>query len=844
MSVKTWGDFEVYFDRPLGRGGMGAVYLGRQISLDRPAAVKLLKKDLTENPEFVTRFHREASLLARLVDAHVVQVFGAGEADGSHFYAMEFVQGEDLAAKVKKGHAFTVDETLQVALSVALALQAAWRHRIIHRDIKPSNIIITEDHQIKVMDFGLAKASDSDLTQSEVIMGTAKYMSPEQATGGTLDIRGDLYSLGVVLYELSTGRPPFTGETPTAIMYQHVHQVPTPPRQLNRKLPADVEVLILRLLSKDPRGRYATPEAVVSAVRGILDGVTPDEKSTLFNETMLVKTPTPAHLEPTVLAPTEPLKSSAKPLVAMLLVALLVGGAGIYYFFVEGRDKASPKPPAATAELPSKPPADLSAPPPEKPKPPAVEVPPVPAASERPLKKGLDAFARRDWTEAIALLEEAERLGAKDVKERILQARANDLIARGDAETDDELAMERYEAARKIAPSEEADRKLARASFRRWSKLAEKREGGDWGQAALEWGRALPFAEEGLKAEIEARRKFCQLYAEGVRARTGEDWKTAYERFRELGKDPRGYSADIDVELKRAKEGVDKLAELARAELKKDFDRALVEGRAAYARAAWAEARSAFARAGEPRFAGHSREPVAGLMKEVDDALAAPPGMVYVPGGTFRMGGGRDVEGPQEGEIRVAAFYLDERETSVAEYRDFLKALEASGGHHAGCPKDEPAGKSHAPSDIDDQKADDAVVNVDWWDAASCAAWKGKRLPRESEWERAASFDPAGRRPYPWGEKWRKEGGRSFLGLSGMGDGAIEWTSDWFQKYAWSGTSNIDFGEKKKVLRGGVLLSQDAERDARTAFRHWNLPSYRSGKVGFRRAKDVADEGK
>src|SRR5687768_4513709 len=108
MAVKTWGDFEVYFDRPLGRGGMGAVYLGRQVSLDRPAAVKLLKKDLTQNPEFVTRFHREASLLARLVDAHVVQVFGAGEADGSHFYAMELVTGEDLAQRVKKGYEFTV----------------------------------------------------------------------------------------------------------------------------------------------------------------------------------------------------------------------------------------------------------------------------------------------------------------------------------------------------------------------------------------------------------------------------------------------------------------------------------------------------------------------------------------------------------------------------------------------------------------------------------------------------------------------------------------------------------------------------------------------------------------
>jgi serine/threonine protein kinase/formylglycine-generating enzyme required for sulfatase activity len=823
MSVKTWGDFEVYFDRPLGRGGMGAVYLGRQISLDRPAAVKLLKKDLTANPEFVTRFHREASLLARLVDAHVVQVFGAGEADGSHYYAMEFVQGEDLAAKLKKGHKFGVDEILQVALSVGLALQAAWRHKIIHRDIKPSNILVTEEQRVKVMDFGLAKASDSDLTQSEVIMGTAKYMSPEQATGAPLDIRGDLYSLGVVLYELATGKPPFVGETPTAIMYQHVHQAPAPPRQFNRQLPVELEALILRLLQKDPQARFATPEALVSAVRGVLDGVTPDERSTLFNETLIATPAGPAPKPATSVVPPPP-RSAAAWLVPLLIV-LLAGGGGAYVFF-----QSQAKPEAPPVVKPPEPPP----PPPKEPEPPPAE-PPKASAWEEPLRKGLDAFARREWGPAIASLEEAERLGAKDVGEKLVRARANDLIARGDEEKDEERAIELYETARKLAPSEEAERKFARASFKRWSKQAELREGGDWGQAAVEWGRALAFAEEGLKPEVEARRKFCQTYAEGVRARSAGDWKTAHERFLELAKDPRSYSAGIDVELKRAKEEVDKLAELAKAELKKDFERALDEGRAACARAAWAEAKAAFARAAEPRYAGFSAEPVAALMKDVEAALAAPSGMIYVPGGVFRMGGGRDVE--EEGDAKVAPFYLDERETTAGEYRAYLKALE--NGHHAGCQKEEPAGKSHAPSDLDERKDDEAVVNVDWWDAASYAAWAKKRLPREMEWERAASFDPAGRRAYPWGPSWRAEGGRSFLGLAGMGDGVIEWTADWFQRYAWGAASNIDFGEKKKVLRGGVLLAQDAERDARTSFRHWYLPSYRSGKVGFRCARDV-----
>ena len=137
MAVKTWGDFEIQFDRLLGRGGMGAVYMGRQISLDRPAAIKILKSDLTSNPEFVKRFNREAALLARIVDNHVVQIFGAGEAEGQHYYAMEYVEGEDYASKVKKGHKFSVDEVLKVGESVGIALQMAWRHRIIHRDIKP-----------------------------------------------------------------------------------------------------------------------------------------------------------------------------------------------------------------------------------------------------------------------------------------------------------------------------------------------------------------------------------------------------------------------------------------------------------------------------------------------------------------------------------------------------------------------------------------------------------------------------------------------------------------------------------------------------------------------------------
>jgi iron(II)-dependent oxidoreductase len=204
------------------------------------------------------------------------------------------------------------------------------------------------------------------------------------------------------------------------------------------------------------------------------------------------------------------------------------------------------------------------------------------------------------------------------------------------------------------------------------------------------------------------------------------------------------------------------------------------------------------------------------------------------------MGGGRAVEGPGEGEVEVGPFFLDEREVTAGEYARFLQALEEGGGHHAGCPKEEPPGKLHVPDSWTSQAPEAAVVNLDWWDAASYAAWAKKRLPREVEWERAAGFDPAGgRRAYPWGEKFQKEGGRSFLGIEALGGGVIEWTSDWFQKYPWAAAGHVDFGERYRVLRGGVLLEQDAERDARVAHRHWYLPTKRSPKIGFRCAKDV-----
>ncbi len=843
MAVKRWGDYEIDFDRVLGRGGMGAVYVGRQVSVDRPAAIKVLKKELTENPDFVKRFHREAALLAKLVDTHVVQVFGAGEAEGQHFYAMEYIDGEDLSSRLRRGYKFTLEEILQVAFRVGRALAAAWRHRIVHRDIKPSNIIVTKDNAIKVMDFGLAKNPEMDYTQSEIIMGTAKYMSPEQAQGAPCDIRSDMYSLGVVLYELAAGRPPFVGDTLTSLLYQQVHKRPTPPREVNPAVPEPLEALILKLMAKSPDDRFQTPDELVSAVRDILEEVTPEEKTTLM--TQIAGGP---RRPSTKMDKAQVAAARRRPwaLYVGLAAGLAALGAGAYFAYDAARARAPqlqkvPDAPPETTPVTASIPAPEPAPVAPAPQPEAPEIPPWAEAKSR----GLEAFAAGRWVEAYTNLELARDLGASDVDDKIRHARARDLLDRGDSQPDDEKALEHYEQARKYLDDAETLRKIRSCSYRVWSRRAERHQGGDWTEAAAAWAKAAEFADESQRAPAEANRGFCETYAEAIRARVNGDWPKALDLFKNLAREPRGYADALEKEIRRAEEEVRAAAEAERAKIRKEYEELLAKVKDAVARLAWAEARSLLDRVAEPRFASLPKDEAAGVAGEVQIALAAPPGMVYVPGGEFTMGASgplaRDHEGPP-GKASTEAFYIDLRETTVGEYADFLKAL-GDGGHHAGCAKDEPLGKSHVPDGWDSQgeRPGAPVTFVDWWDAASYAAWRGKRLPTEVEWEKAAGFDPQGRRAYPWGASYRKEEGRSFLGCEAMGGGVIEWTASWFDRYTWSSVSHFDFGQKKKVLRGGVLLAEDAERDARVTRRHWYHPSYRSSKIGFRCVRDIQD---
>src|SRR5271154_2018467 len=246
----------------IARGGMAEVYRAHDRLLDRPVALKVLFPELSIDRTFVERFRREAQAAANLLHPHIVQVFDWGEDDGTYFIVMEFIDGRPLSSILRTAGPLHPDRAAEIAADVALALDYAHRHGVVHRDIKPGNVLITDEGQVKVTDFGIARAinTEESLTQTGAVMGTATYFSPEQAEGIGVDSRSDIYSLGVVLFEMVTGRPPFLGDTPVAVASKHVRDHPPAPRELNPAIPPTFEAIILKAMAKDPAHRYATAE--------------------------------------------------------------------------------------------------------------------------------------------------------------------------------------------------------------------------------------------------------------------------------------------------------------------------------------------------------------------------------------------------------------------------------------------------------------------------------------------------------------------------------------------------------------------------------------------------------
>jgi len=246
----------------IARGGMAEVYRAHDRLLDRPVALKVLFPELSVDRSFVERFRREAQAAANLSNPNIVPVFDWGEDSGTYFIVMEFIDGRPLSSILKTSGPLSTDRAAEIGAHVASALGYAHKHGVIHRDVKPGNVLITDDGLVKVTDFGIARAinTEESLTQTGAVMGTATYFSPEQAEGIGVDARSDIYSLGVVLFEMVTGRPPFLGDTPVAVASKHVRDMPPTPREINPSVQPTFEAIILKSMAKDPAARYPTAE--------------------------------------------------------------------------------------------------------------------------------------------------------------------------------------------------------------------------------------------------------------------------------------------------------------------------------------------------------------------------------------------------------------------------------------------------------------------------------------------------------------------------------------------------------------------------------------------------------
>lgn len=256
----------------IGGGGMAVVYKGHDLLLDRIVAIKVLRPQFGQDEDFIRRFRREAQAAARLSHPNVVSIYDVGQDEETHYIVMEYVDGETLKDLIKREAPLDIHKAVHIAIQIGEALEHAHQNHIIHRDIKPHNILIGSDGRVKVTDFGIARAvTSATITQTGSVLGTVHYFSPEQAKGGVTGEKSDLYSLGVVLYEMVTGHLPFSGDSPISVALKHLQEDFQEPREINPSIPQSVENVILKALCKEPSRRYASAREMVDDLKTALD---------------------------------------------------------------------------------------------------------------------------------------------------------------------------------------------------------------------------------------------------------------------------------------------------------------------------------------------------------------------------------------------------------------------------------------------------------------------------------------------------------------------------------------------------------------------------------------------
>ncbi len=363
------------FERRLAVGGMAEVWEATDTVLDRPVAIKLLHPHLAGDQSFVERFRREAIAAARLTHPSIVAIYDTHNGEGEEAIVMELVRGVSLRHRLDEQGVLPTEEAVNIAARVAEALETAHRAGLVHRDIKPANILLCDDKRVMVADFGIAKLTDADHTTEGTVLGTAKYLAPEQVSGDAVDARSDLYSLGIVLYEMVCGRVPFSGDTDTATVLARLHQDPTPPRQLHPEVPRPLEAVILHALQRVPDDRPASAAEFRSALLAAAD---PSADDATFLEaandgTSIAappRAPRPVAPPPVTAPPPAPKRAGPPPakaprknwtgpvlVIGLVLVALAV--AGILLGSVIGDDLFGNEDPELPEQPAGPPPDDL-----------------------------------------------------------------------------------------------------------------------------------------------------------------------------------------------------------------------------------------------------------------------------------------------------------------------------------------------------------------------------------------------------------------------------------------------------------------------------------------------------
>jgi serine/threonine-protein kinase len=342
----------------IGSGGMADVYCAHDEQLGRRIALKVLHRRFAADEEFVERFRREASAAAGLQHPNVVQVFDRGSWDGTYYIAMEFLPGRSLKQIIRAEGPLEPARAVDIAIQVLRASRFAHKRGIIHRDIKPHNVIVDDDGRAKVTDFGIARAGASDMTETGAIMGTAAYLSPEQAQGHAVAATSDLYSIGIVLYEMLTARVPFEAESAVTIALKQVSEDPVPPRALNPEVSPELEDVVLRAMQKDPARRFADAEAFIAALEEVRDLPARDGVGQYTQRTGAITGVYPALVDydpPMPLEPYDPVEEGARSTrfwLGMLLALVALAALGIgAYLLLKPEERVVPKVVGLTADV-------------------------------------------------------------------------------------------------------------------------------------------------------------------------------------------------------------------------------------------------------------------------------------------------------------------------------------------------------------------------------------------------------------------------------------------------------------------------------------------------------------